>query len=416
MDHDEDEDNEAASLSFIDPNVAAQQQAAAAAAAIVSDDEDESTGKKRKRKTKTPANAPLDKDGLPMEWDVASGQWVEAVGFTAAPEKLTEQWVQTRLSQTLMHLEKLQRGGGVHGTSLITHDEMQMCREALNHALAGVFRDLAAARQMATASAVFWAIALAQSAAAQRPGGWVVDSADAVSAWSMDSLHDFLINFKSETTKVDESGTAEGSGPATRIGPGKGGGRGSGGRGRGGAGFKGAGGGNNEDIKRRRLRVDALGDYQSRLDKLRALNELIRAGGGAGLSTPILQQRHPTVRGFAAPPPAGAVESLPGSAALPGGRGGARAAMLARWGGGAVRKAEERYNGVSVPVLTGQASLDSLGDDDDALPGEDALGPANASDASSMAPSAPPAAIQPPTPIAQHSGGDEDDLLGMLGE
>jgi hypothetical protein len=172
-----DEEDEPAGLSFVDPNLAAQQ--AAAAALGPSDDEDDEPGKKRKRKAK-PANAPLDKDGLPMEWDADAGQWVEAVGFTAAPEKLSEQWVQTRLSQTLMHLEKLARGGGVHGSSLINFDELDWCREGLNFAMAGVLRDAAGARQKATASAVFWAIALAQSAAARRPDGWVVDSRDAV--------------------------------------------------------------------------------------------------------------------------------------------------------------------------------------------------------------------------------------------
>ena len=90
--------------------------------------------KKRQRKGAKKGNAPLDADGLPMEWDADKGEWVQAVGFQAGPEKLSEQWVQTRLSQTLMHLEKLQRGGGVHGTSLINYDELQVCREALNNA------------------------------------------------------------------------------------------------------------------------------------------------------------------------------------------------------------------------------------------------------------------------------------------
>ena len=87
-----------------------------------------------------------------MEWEEETQQWVKAVGFTAAPEKLSEQWVQTRLSQTLMHLEKLRAGGGVHGTSLITMDELNVGRETLNVALAGVLRDPSGARTKATTS------------------------------------------------------------------------------------------------------------------------------------------------------------------------------------------------------------------------------------------------------------------------
>ena len=339
---DEEEDEEESALAFVDPSahVAATLESTAAAAP-------------KKRKRGKAANVPLDADGLPMEWDESTGAWVEAVGFTAGPQGLSEQWVQTRLSQTLMHLEKLRSGGGVHGTSLITHDELSECREMLDLALAGVLRDPALARQRATASSVFWAIALAQSVAACRVGGWLVDSEDAVDAWSMARLHDWLTHFRSEATKVDETGKAGGGAPATRISAG----RGSGGRGAAAQGGMKGGGGGGDELKRRRLRIDALGDEAARREKLRALDELLRAGGGDGLAQPILLLQPPGVRELARPLPSAEAAALPGSAALPGGRGGARAALLARWGGTAVRRTEERSGGeLTVPVLRHEPS------------------------------------------------------------
>ena len=225
---DSDEDDDASELSFADPNAAA----AAAEQALLdepSEDEDDAPAKKKqkqkaaKQKAKANKNAPLDEDGKPMIWDADEGGWVRDVGFTEGPEALTEQWIQTRLSPTLMHLEKLLKGGGMHGTSLINHDEMNYCREVLNHALAACLSDLAGAKEKATASSVFWAIALAQNAAAGRPGGWVVDSRSAIDTWSMDTLHAYIENFKGEGTKVDESGSIGGGGPATRIQQAKGG-------------------------------------------------------------------------------------------------------------------------------------------------------------------------------------------------
>ena len=80
---DEEEDEEESALAFVDPSahVAATLESTAAAAP-------------KKRKRGKAANVPLDADGLPMEWDESTGAWVEAVGCTAGPQGLSEQWVQ----------------------------------------------------------------------------------------------------------------------------------------------------------------------------------------------------------------------------------------------------------------------------------------------------------------------------------
>ena len=115
----DDEEQEAAALSFADPSQAIVTGAGDPSAAADDDDfdNDDAAEVKKSRKRKAPTkNAPLDADGLPMEWDAAAGAWVQSVGYTAEAEKLSEQWIQTRLSQTLMHVDKLRSGGGVHGT------------------------------------------------------------------------------------------------------------------------------------------------------------------------------------------------------------------------------------------------------------------------------------------------------------
>lgn len=402
-----DDDDGAAPLAFVDPAQQAAETAAAEAiaAAELQEEEEERETKKRKRKA-PPKNAPLDEDGLPMEWDADEGAWVKSVGFTAAPEALTEQWMQTRLSQTGMHLDKLRSGGGVHGTCLLTSDEVAEGREVLNYALAGVMRDASTAKGLKTASAVFWAIALAQSAAARRSGGWVVDSEDAVEVWDMDRLHDFLSNFKSEVNKVDESGGNNGTGPATKVGQAKGRGGGGRGRGKGGASFKGAGGGGEEATKRRRLRMDNLGDDHARREKLAALDALIRTAGGAGLAEPVLHMRPPQVRTLlkASASELAAAANLPGSSANPGGRGSARAARIAKWGGHAVSMTHQKV-GVQAAVLKARGSeLDDLEDD---LDGEIA---------SQAKKEVKVEAIVEPPPVAQEGGAGDDDLLDMLGE
>ena len=414
-----DDDDEPQALTFMDAEQQAAAEAAAAAIAAAEEAEEEEEREAKRRKRKAPAkNAPLDADGLPMEWDADAGAWVSTVGFTAGPEKLSEQWVQTRKSQTKMHLEKLRSGGGVHGTSLLTMDEVREAEEVLNFALAAVLHDPAAAKGLATASAIFWAIALAQSAAAKRTGGWVVDSEDAREVWDMDYLWDYMSNFKSEVSKVDETGGAGAGGPATKVGGAKGRGGGGRGRGRGGGGagagsFKGAGGGD-EAVKRRRLRVDNLGDDSARREKLAALDQLIRLANGAGLAAPILNLQPPAVR-FLVQPSAEALEAasaaLPGSAANPGGRGGARAAALARHAS-KVSGATQQRLGVVAPVLAAASQPMAREDDDDDLL-EDALASPETKtvgEPSMEVVSAPPAAS------LASAATDDDGLLDMLGE
>ena len=270
--------------------------------------------KKKFRKPSGPA--PLDDEGFAMSWDADEGVWIETVGVGEAAAQLTDQWIETRMAQVKMHLEKLQREGGVHGTALFSYDELDDCKSALTYALAGVHKDRAAAKQKATASAIFWAIALAQNVAARRRDGWMVDSKDAITTWSMDNMHNWLTNFGSEKIQTDEKG----DGPLTKMASAKG-------KGKGGGFGKGAGGAENE-TKKRRLRVDALGDDAARKVKLQSLHDLIVYAGGQGLAQPVLEMRPPTLRTF------GSAVQAAGAAAGVVKRGGARAKMLARWGGG----------------------------------------------------------------------------------
>ena len=102
--------------------------------------------KKKFRKPSGPA--PLDDEGFAMSWDADEGVWIETVGVGEAAAQLTDQWIETRMAQVKMHLEKLQREGGVHGTALFSYDELDDCKSALTYALAGEI-------MMASASASF---------------------------------------------------------------------------------------------------------------------------------------------------------------------------------------------------------------------------------------------------------------------
>lgn len=88
----------------------------------------------------------------------------------------------------------------------------------------------------------------------------------------MDTLHETMTHFKGEVHKTNETGDQ--SATTYQAGPSRGG------RGRG----KGAGRGmmdGNAEHKKRRLRVDSLGNAEARRQKMRVLHRLIVEGGGA---------------------------------------------------------------------------------------------------------------------------------------
>mmetsp|Transcript_22439 Transcript_22439/g.71772 ORF Transcript_22439/g.71772 Transcript_22439/m.71772 type:complete len:308 (+) Transcript_22439:24-947(+) len=209
-----------------------------------------------------------------------------AVSEEEEERELSERWCTTRETQTDMHLAKLQ--GGL-ARRYLNWDERCAARADLERAMQEIRRDRVAAAQCETASAVFWAICLAQNQAAKRPSGWVVDSAAAAAAWHMDTMHAQLIHYKGE-----RQATGEKAGNATRVG--------SSGRGRGRGSVSGysAAAAMGDASKMRSLRLDSLGDRAARQRKLQCLDKLLRADGGAGLEAPILAMRPPTVQVFEA--------------------------------------------------------------------------------------------------------------------
>lgn len=347
-DFDDDEEEEADTTAPVFNERDELEEPSYAAAGTMALGNEDVAGKKRKRRPKGPA--PLDAEGFPKHWDEDRGEWVEGVGVEATGPELTDQWLQTRLSQTVMHLEKIQREGGVHGTSLITYDELAECRSDLERALAGAFRDRVAAKQEATASSIFWAIALARNAAARRHTGWVVDSAEAADCWSMDRLHTWLTNYKGEKIATEEGG----DGPLTKVGRGAGRGRGGGRHGTGAA--AGKGGVQGEEVKKRRLRVDALGDSEARREKLQSLHNLILLGGGRGLATPILEMAPPTLRVFEGKATEGSFVAAGAQNDVGPNRGGSRAKALARYADKANQKAALGHAGGPVAGRWGVGS------------------------------------------------------------
>ena len=275
------------------------------------------------------------------------------------PRTHTDDWVETRLHQTEMHLKKLHELGGVHGRGLITYDELQDALTDLQYALAAVLNDPEAAKQEATASPVFWAIMLAQNVAAQRPGGWEVDSADAVADWDALRMHEWLTEYKSEKHTI-----AERSGTGTSIGRAKGAGRGSGLSQLSGRALRETGG---DEAKSRKLRIDSLGDEAHRRAKASALDVLLRRSGRPGLAREIREQEPPRVRVM--PIRAGtAAGACSGQSVVS-----ARGKAMARWGEGRGAAGKRmaggrRIGAADAPAPAPQAEgvqLDSADDDSD---------------------------------------------------
>ena len=198
----------------------------------------------------------------------------ELVPISAADDR-TRRWAETRVNQVKMLLVHLD--SDEPGRKYLTSDEVRQAAgdlRAATHAYA--LRPDEAAE---TASAVFWAIAAAQSVAARRHGEWTIGTEAMVAAWSMDNLHAYLSSFQSES-----SVTAEKLGNATRVG--------------GGGGMAQAAQLVHEE-KRRRLRIDELGNAEARRVKLRTLDALLGAAGRPRLPGPVLRQELPR---FVAPP------------------------------------------------------------------------------------------------------------------
>ena len=184
----------------------------------------------------------------------------------ASSDKM-RRWADSRVNQVKQMLAHLVREEP--GRAVLSEDEyraaMMLCRAAAFHQ-ASLPEDSA---EQQTASALFWAIALAQNVAARRPGGWFVDSEPAAAAWGMDALSEYISCFQSESYV-----TAERLGNATRA--------------RGGVAQAAA---LVHDAKRRKLRIDSLGSAEARRTKLLALDALLVAAGCDGLDARVKQHR-----------------------------------------------------------------------------------------------------------------------------
>lgn len=198
---------------------------------------------------------------------------LEVIPADRAASEEWRRWADTRVNQVKMQLGHLV--SEEPGASFLTNDEVRgalsFVRAAAQHVAAHPPDD-----KKGLASSLFWAIAAAQNVACQRPGGWMVDCRATAEAWGLDALHDRLSKFQSELHV-----TSEKLGNATRVG------------GQGGVAQAAA---MVNDVKRRNLRIDRLGDAAARRLKLDKLHELLQAAGWEGLHAQVLQQELPAVR------------------------------------------------------------------------------------------------------------------------
>ena len=190
----------------------------------------------------------------------------------ASSDKM-RQWADGRVNQVMLILAHMDTEEP--GRAVLSKDEV---RAALGDVRAAAFHQASLPEDGAeqqTASALFWAIAVAQNVATRRPGGWLVDSELSAVAWGMDALSEYISCFQSESHV-----TAERLGNATQV-------RG-GGIGRAAALV--------HDAKRRQLRIDSLGSAEARRTKLLALDALLLAAGRPGLDARVKNQQLPQVR------------------------------------------------------------------------------------------------------------------------
>jgi len=127
----------------------------------------------------------------------------------ASSDKM-RRWADGRVNQVVLMLAHLDTEEP--GRAVLSKDEV---RAALGDVRAAAFYQASLSEDGAeqqTASALFWAIAVAQNVATRRPGGWLVDSELSAAAWGMDALSEYISCFQSESHV-----TAERLGNATQV-------------------------------------------------------------------------------------------------------------------------------------------------------------------------------------------------------
>jgi hypothetical protein len=163
-------------------------------------------------------------------------------------------WAATRLVQ----VEQLLIDKCANDLGLINIDEAHTAIQECGAALGAHLANPVAASNLGSSSC--WAVLLCRARHARRPGGWCVDTVIAQDSWSARTIHAQIQDFAGERF----NGTAAGETSA----------------------------------KRRRLRLDTLGDDDALKLKARTLHRLLRIAGREGLPDPILDLELPTVMSF----------------------------------------------------------------------------------------------------------------------
>lgn len=185
-------------------------------------------------------------------------------------EKRRQQWAHTRLSQVeRLITDKIRDDLGLLSADE-AHDAIADCGSACGAYLASVCAG------DHTASASCWAILLAQSVAARRPGGWTVDSADAQAAWDARKIHAHLDEYRGEGFHDSWSeGSATLGGPRAPC--------------------------VHTSSGKRRLRLDSLGDDKALRAKAASLHRLLLKAGRPGLADGVLNLEPPALRTLSTP-------------------------------------------------------------------------------------------------------------------
>ena len=189
-------------------------------------------------------------------------------------------WTQSRFSQCSQLFAVLVKDG------LMTPSMVDDAEQELRTVFRYIIEDPTLCDNIAMGSAAFWAIAMCQRHNAFLWGGWVVDSANASTKWTMDALWDIIVLDRSKRFRVRE--TSESTEYATQVG-------GNAGR-RNGFGSAGS----HSEAKRRSLRVDALGTEDMREQKMEALDGLLGWAKLRPMPEGVLSMKAPEVRTFAA--------------------------------------------------------------------------------------------------------------------
>lgn len=200
------------------------------------------------------------------------------------PIVIRDEWIDTRYNQIAQLLTRLVADGMLGG--YLTREEAQQAETTAFQLLNAIRLDENDCRKLAErfkendilSSAISWTIFLACDTAAQRLGGWCVDSEPARERWNRHVMHNLLSAGKSDTFV-----TAERSSNATII------------AGRSGHSLAAKAISND---KSRTLRVDRLCDEPKAKRQAKALSQLMEAAGLPPLKDSTLQLTLPEVMQF----------------------------------------------------------------------------------------------------------------------